>query len=206
MAESPRARFFKSQSEWRDWLEENHDQHDPTNELWVGFYKKSTGKAGITYKEALDEALCYGWIDGVRKSLDDDRWTIRFTPRKPRSIWSAVNLKRFAELRAEGRLHSAGLRIFEQRDPKRSGLYSFERSVAELEDPQEELFKSSPKAWAFFKSQPPSYRRVAVWWVVSAKKEETKQRRLATLIELSEKGERLPQLVSPGKAKKPGGE
>lgn len=202
MAESPRPRFFKSPSEWRDWLEENHGQ---TGELWVGFHKKSSEKGGITYKEALDEALCYGWIDGVRKSLDDDRWTIRFTPRKPRSIWSAVNLKRFAELRAEGRLHSSGLQVFEERDPTRSGLYSFERSAAELEDPQEELFKTSPKAWAFFQKQPPSYRRVATWWVVSAKKDETKQRRLATLIELSEKGERHPQFVSPAK-KKPGGE
>jgi uncharacterized protein YdeI (YjbR/CyaY-like superfamily) len=203
MAESPRARFFTSPSEWRDWLEENHDQ---AGELWVGFYKKATGKATITYQEALDEALCYGWIDGVRKSLDDDRWMIRFTPRKPRSIWSAVNLKRFAELRAEGRLRPAGLRVFEERDPKRSGLYSFERSAAELEAPQAELFRSSPKAWEFFQKQPPSYRRTATWWVVSAKKEETKQRRLATLIELSEKGERLPQLVSPGKAKKARGE
>lgn len=202
MAESPRSRFFPSAAAWRDWLEENHDR---AAELWVGFYKKSSEKGGITYKEALDEALCYGWIDGIRKSLDDERWTIRFTPRKPKSIWSAVNLKRFAELRAEGRLRPPGLRVFEQRDPEKSGLYSFERSVAELEAPQEELFKSSPKAWAFFQSQPSYYRRTITWWVVSAKKEETRQRRLATLIELSEKGERHPQFQSPAK-KKPGGE
>lgn len=194
-------RFFDSPADFRSWLEENHDQ---TAELWVGFHKKGSGRGGITYPQALDEALCFGWIDGVRKSLGEASYTIRFTPRKPGSVWSAVNVEHVRRLAESGRMREPGLRAFEARDPKKSKLYSYEQQhEASLDPASEERLKANAKAWEFFRSQAPSYRRTTQWWIVSAKKEETRARRLATLIEACEKGERLDPL-RPGAKKKKG--
>jgi uncharacterized protein YdeI (YjbR/CyaY-like superfamily) len=187
-----RLRFFRSVSELRRWLEKNHSKSD---ELWIGFYRKDSGKGGITYAEALDEALCYGWIDGIRKKLDTDSFTTRFTPRKPRSIWSNVNIAHIERLTREGRMMPPGIAAYERKDDARSGVYSFEREVARLEPKMVTLFKRNPQAWKYFEAQPPYYRRLTAWWVISAKKEETRARRLAQLIELSSRRQRLPQLV-----------
>lgn len=184
--------FFASAAEFRAWLEENHDK---SQELWIGFYKKNAGKTGLTYPESVDLALCFGWIDGIRKSLDDTRYTNRFTPRKPGSNWSEKNINRVGELISEGLMHPAGLKAFEERTAAKSGVYSYEqRKEARLSDAQEEQFRANPKAWDYFQAQPPSYRQTAVWWVVSAKKEETRLKRLATLIEDSENGRAIPLL------------
>jgi uncharacterized protein YdeI (YjbR/CyaY-like superfamily) len=183
--------FFDSPAKLRSWLHENHDRSD---ELWIGFYKKGSGKPSVTYPEAVDEALCFGWIDGIRKAVDDVSYTNRFTPRKPRSNWSAVNIKRVNELMALGRMQPPGLEAFNKRTDNRSQVYSYEqRDKAAFDPAQEEQFRASEPAWTFFQSQPPGYRRTATWWVLSAKQEATRQKRLATLIELSEKGKRLPQ-------------
>ena len=171
--------FFKSSSDLREWLEEHHDKE---TELFVGFYKKSSGRSGITYAQALDEALSFGWIDGVRRSIDDTSYTIRFTPRKPRSIWSLVNTARMKELIAAGRVTPRGHEAWAARDPARSGVYSFERETAELGPEFERLFRANAEAWDFFQSRPPWYRRTSTFWVVSAKKEETRRRRLEILI------------------------
>lgn len=184
--------FFRTPDEFRDWPEEHHDTAPA---LWVGFYKKGAGAAGITYQEALDQALCYGWIDGVRKTLDTSRYVNRFTPRKPESPWSVVNINRVGELSALGLMRPSGLAAFQQRDEERSRQYSYERSVANLDSAHEEAMRANPKAWEFFQAQPPSYRRVATWWVMSAKREETRLKRLATLIEDSEQGRRLVQVT-----------
>ena len=183
--------FFASPSAFRTWLEENHDT---AQELWVGFHKISSGKPSITWPEAVDEALCFGWIDGIRKSIDESSYKIRFTPRKPGSIWSAVNIKRVGELSQLGRMQPAGLKSFEKRVEKKSGLYSYE-NAAELDNAYEQQFRAHKKAWDFFQAQPPSYRRAAIWWIVTAKKEETKLKRLATLIEDSEHGRTIPPLT-----------
>jgi uncharacterized protein YdeI (YjbR/CyaY-like superfamily) len=184
--------FFTTQGDLHAWLEENHDK---VSELWFGFYKKAAGKEGITYQQALDEALCFGWIDGVRKSLGDEMWMIRFTPRKPKSIWSQVNIKRATELKALGTMREPGLRAFEQRDETKTKLYSYEERTRGLDPVYEEKLKANPAAWEFFQSQPPSYRKPASWWVMSAKQKETRERRLATLIERSAQGLRLAQLI-----------
>jgi uncharacterized protein YdeI (YjbR/CyaY-like superfamily) len=175
--------FFKSSDEFRAWLEENHAK---AQELWLGFFKKSAPEKGITYQEAVDQALCYGWIDGVRKGLDETSYTIRLSPRKPRSIWSAVNLKRFGELAELGQVRPPGHKVFEERDQKRSGLYSYEQRNAGLDSSYQKQLEANEKAWAFFRAQPPWYQRTASWWVMSAKKEETRLKRLAALIEDSE--------------------
>jgi uncharacterized protein YdeI (YjbR/CyaY-like superfamily) len=186
--------FFATPEAFRAWLAEHHDTHD---ELWVGFHKKDTGKPSITWPESVDEALCYGWIDGIRKSLGETSYVIRFTPRKPRRNWSAVNVARVAELTALGRMHPAGLAAFERRAPERTGIYAYEqRDQAALGPEQEQAFRAKKKAWAFFEQQPPSYRKLAIWWVVSAKREETRARRLATLIEDCAAGRRLAQFIA----------
>jgi len=184
-------RFFRSAAELRAWLDKNHDC---TSELWLGFFNQRSGQTGITYRQALDEALCFGWIDGVRKSVDGGRYMQRFTPRQARSIWSLVNIKRVGELKALGRMCAPGLAAFARRDEKRSGVYSFERANVRLSGALERRFRANAPAWAFFQSQPPGYRRIATWFVMSAKKDETRLKRLATLIALSEKGRRLPML------------
>lgn len=180
--------FFASASDLRAWLEENHDSVEG---LWIGFYKKHTGKPGITYAEALDEALCLGWIDGIRKRVDDDSYTIRFTPRRPGSIWSNVNVKRFGELRELGLVQPPGVRAYQEGDWKKSGSYLYEQPTHVLDDAYEAQFRASQPAWEFFEAQPPSYRKSATGWVMSAKREETRLRRLSTLIEDSENGRRL---------------
>jgi uncharacterized protein YdeI (YjbR/CyaY-like superfamily) len=188
--------FFKSARAFHDWLKRDQDR---STELWVGFFKKGSGRKSITYSEALDEALCFGWIDGLRKGIDELSYKIRFTPRKPTSIWSAVNTKRVGELQAAGRMQPSGSETFRNRDRERARLYSYERSAAKLEAAQERKFKANRPAWAFFQAQAPFYKRTATWWVISAKKEETRARRLDVLIETSGKGLRLPRLTSPGR-------
>ncbi|MCR8631306.1 YdeI/OmpD-associated family protein [Paenibacillus radicis (ex Xue et al. 2023)] len=185
--------FFATPSQFRAWLEANHDQ---TQELWVGYYKKGTGKPSLTWPESVDEALCYGWIDGLRKGIDDISYMIRFTPRKKSSIWSAVNLERVKELSSLGLMRPEGLRAFEARKQDKSVIYSYEQKVdAELGDAYEQQFRANKQAWDFFQSQAPSYRKTAIWKIISAKKEETKLRRLVELIQYSEQGQAIPSLT-----------
>ena len=192
MPRNPTPTFFATPADFRAWLEENHER---AAELWVGFHKKATGRPSITWPEAVDEALCFGWIDGIRRSLGDESYVIRFTPRKPRSTWSAVNIARAKALIAEGRMRPAGLAAFEARSDDRSAIYSYEqRHEVRLAPDEEREFRANERAWEFFQAQPISYRRPALWWVVSAKREETRARRLRTLIEDSENSRRLRHL------------
>ena len=190
-------RFFKTQEHFRRWLDKNHAS---ATEVWIGMYRKVSGKGGLTYRQALDEALCFGWIDGVRFRLDEASYTIRFTPRRRGSRWSTVNTRRMDELIAAGRVRRAGLAAFERRDPAKSGTYSYEqRHGAELGPDRERRFRANAAAWTYFQAQPPWYRRTATWWVVSAKREETRARRLETLIERSARGEPIRELERPAK-------
>lgn len=186
--------FFKSAASFRAWLVRHHDSE---KELLVGFQKVSAKAVTMTYKEALDEALAFGWIDGVRRRLDDESYTIRFTPRKPTSIWSAVNIKRVKELQSEGRMLPAGLTAFAKRDAKRSAIYSYERANAELDAESLRTFAGNAKALAFYEKQAPWYRRTTAHWILGAKRPETRARRLRTLIDYSARGERLPMLTPP---------
>lgn len=181
-------RFFRNPREWRRWLAANHQN---ASEMWVGFHKLGSGVPSVTYHEALDEALAFGWIDGVRKSVDSTSYKIRFTPRKPKSIWSAVNLARVKALIDGGRMSPHGLGVYERRDKARTNRYSFEQKTCAFTPAQARTFKANRDAWMFFIAQPPGYRRVTTWWVVSAKKEETQARRLATLIKDSAAGRRV---------------
>ena len=192
-------RFFKTASALREWLAKNHDK---TSELWIGFYKKASGKRSITYREALDEALCFGWIDGVRKRLDDDSYIQRFTPRRARSIWSNINTKRVEELKKLGKMEPAGLNAFAARDPKRSGIYSFEREELKFEGEFKKRFQTNKKAWEFYEKLPPFLKRTVTFWVISAKKEETRWRRFEKLLESSARGVRLGVIDSPSKGSK----
>lgn len=180
--------FFASQKQFRHWLEKNHAS---AGELLIGFHKKDSGKKSITYAEALDEALCFGWIDGVRRRLDETSYTIRFTPRKPRSIWSLVNVRHVERLQKAGRMHAAGIAAFAQRDPKRTGIYSFENSPRELSREYEKEFRKHNGAWEYFQTYPPYLKKQVSYWVMSGKKEETRLSRLRRLIESSAKGERI---------------
>ena len=182
--------FFATPEDFRRWLERNHDK---AGELLVGFWKKDSGKASMTWPESVDEALCYGWIDGVRRRIDNESYSIRFTPRRRRSIWSAVNIKRATELTKLERMAPAGLRAFAARDEKKSAIYSYEKPPAEFIPADEKKFRVNKKAWQYFNAQPPGYRRLAIGWVTSAKKEETRERRLAQLIDDSAKERRLAQ-------------
>ncbi|MFL5804312.1 MAG: YdeI/OmpD-associated family protein [Roseiflexaceae bacterium] len=194
------ATFFETPATFRDWLEAYHDS---AQELWVGYYKKGSGQPSITWPESLDEALCFGWIDGLRKTIDDASYRIRFTPRTPRSNWSAVNVQRVAELTAQGRMHPAGLRAFAQRAQAKTGIYAYEqRHTAELDAASEQQFRANEVAWAFFQAQPAGYRRTAIWWVISAKRDETRHKRLATLIDDSAHGRTIKELTRPGKPEK----
>lgn len=188
-------RFFRSQKQWRAWLEKNHDKK---TELLLGFHKVSSGKSGIAYKEALDEALCFGWID-ARRNGGETTWTIRFTPRKARSIWSAINIKRIAELKAAGLMHPAGITAYEKRDPELQKRYSYENRSIGLTAEYEKQFRANRRAWDGFHKMPPSYRHPAIWWVMSARQEETRQRRLKTLIADSAVGMRIKPLRPPEK-------
>jgi len=187
-------RFFRSLAEWRAWLEQNHAKR---SEQWVGFHKVGSGNKGITYKQALDEALCFGWIDGVRRG-GDATWSIRFTPRRPGSIWSGVNLKRVEELKALGRMRPPGLRAHDTRDPAKEQRYSFENETVELAPEYERALRANKKAAAFFDAMPASYRRPVIWWVMSAKQEATRQRRLATLIDDSAASRKIKPMRRPG--------
>lgn len=185
-------RFFKSASDFRQWLDVNHAS---VHELWVGFFKKDSGKGGITYAEAVDQALCFGWIDGLKKRVDNLSYTHRFTPRKPKSNWSLINIRHFERLKKSGQITPSGLKTYEARDPDRSGAYSFENATRKLALADERRFKTHNTAWEFFQNQPPGYRRTAIWWVISAKKHETRARRLAQLIDDSRNGRRLRLLT-----------
>jgi uncharacterized protein YdeI (YjbR/CyaY-like superfamily) len=189
--------FFATQSELRAWFRKNHDKEQ---ELWVGLYKKASGKPSVTWPEVVDEALCWGWIDGVRRSIDADSYRNRLTPRKARSTWSLKNITRANELIQEGRMQPAGLGAFEARVGDKSGIYSYEqRKSATLEPQHKKQFRANSKAWEYFQTQPPSYQKAATWWVVSAKKEETRLRRLVRLIEDSEHGRHIAPLTPPAK-------
>ena len=184
-------KFFATPADWRRWLEKNHDKEA---ELIVGFYKRDSGKPSITWPESVDQALCFGWIDGVRRSIDNESYCIRFTPRKARSAWSSVNIKRVAELAEQGLMHASGTAAFERRTGERSGIYSFEQLQVEFEPAQLKEFRRNKPAWKFFQSQPAWYRRTTTWWVISAKKPETRKRRLASLMEASSHGAPIRQL------------
>ena len=193
-------RFFPTPSHFRRWLQKHHAQ---SGELWVGFYKRDSGKPSITWPEAVAQALCFGWIDGVRKSLDAASYVIRFTPRTPTSTWSAVNITRAQELVAQGLMAPAGVKAFKKRSDEKSAIYSYEqRKSAQLEKAHEQKFRAKRRAWEFFLSRPPWYRRTATYWVISAKKEETRDKRLQTLIEYSGQQKLVPPLARPGGKKK----
>lgn len=180
-----KATFFRSPEELRKWFAKNHRS---AAELWVGFHKVGSGQPGISWPESVDEALCVGWIDGVRKRIDDASYAIRFTPRRPASTWSAVNVRRIEALEDEGRLQPAGRKAFEARLAEKSGTYSYEQLHGELVEPYAGMLRRNKAAWAFFQAQPPWYRKKAGWWVASAKKEETRLKRLAKLAEESAMG------------------
>jgi uncharacterized protein YdeI (YjbR/CyaY-like superfamily) len=186
------ARYFTSGEEFRGWLAENHDKSD---ELLVGFYKKGSGRPSLTYPEALDEALCFGWIDGVRRRVDGERYTIRFTPRRKGSNWSQVNIKRVEELIGAGRMAPPGVAAFEQRDQSGTAEYSYEQRERGLAPELEARFRADEVAWDFFAKQPPGYRKTASWFVMSAKREETRLKRLARLMEDSANGRRLAEVT-----------
>jgi uncharacterized protein YdeI (YjbR/CyaY-like superfamily) len=188
-------KFFEKPSDFRRWLEKNHASE---SELWVGFYRKSTGKPSITWPEAVDQALCFGWIDGVRKTLDAESYTNRFTPRRRGSNWSLVNIKKARELIEKGLMQPAGKQAFEARDPAKSGIYLFEQTKTATFPPAiKNRFKANKRAWQFFESQPPGYRKLAIRWVLGAKQEATRERRLATLIRDSAAGRRIGPLATP---------
>jgi uncharacterized protein YdeI (YjbR/CyaY-like superfamily) len=184
--------FFSTAAAFRDWLER---QHADAGELLVGFHKVGSGRPSLTWPESVDEALCFGWIDGVRKRVDDSSYTIRFSPRRPGSLWSNNNIERARILIAEGRMQPAGLQAFEARKENRSGVYSYEQRSVDLPEPHSGLLKANRAAATFFESQPANYRKTIFWWIVSAKKEETRLGRLKRLIAHSARGKRIPGLT-----------
>ena len=186
--------YFASQAHFRRWLAQHHAT---ATELWIGFYKAGSAQRGITYKQALDEALCFGWIDGVRKRVDEDRFTQRFSPRTTKSNWSAVNIRRMGELETLGLLHPAGRRAFATRDTKRTGTYSYENRPKQFEGEYAQLLKANPKAWTFYEALPSSARRTCTWFVLSAVKEDTQRKRLDTLIKGLAEGRRMDLLGAP---------
>lgn len=185
----PRPLFFATAADFRGWLAKNHDR---ATELWVGYYRKDSGRPSMTWPESVDEALCFGWIDGIRKKIDEATYKIRFTPRRAKSSWSKVNINRVAALRAAGRMRDAGLAAFARREEANSGRYSFEnRQSATLSPADEREFQRDRAAWSFFQAQPPGYRRIVAWWVISAKRPETRRKRLQRLIDESRAHRRL---------------
>jgi uncharacterized protein YdeI (YjbR/CyaY-like superfamily) len=207
MTDAPRSRapiptdvaIFATADEFREWLTGNHAK---ATELWVGYYKKGVPKRSMSYKESVDLGLCFGWIDGLTRRIDDEVYAIRFTPRTKRSTWSAVNVARMGELMAEGSAHSAGIRAFEARTADNTGIYSYENRPADLPDAYLARLKANRAAWSWWQAQRPGYRRVATWWVVSAKQEATRDRRLATLIEDCAAGRMIKSQLY-GQARKP---
>jgi uncharacterized protein YdeI (YjbR/CyaY-like superfamily) len=180
--------FFRTQADFRKWLVTHHAA---SRELLVGFYRKSSGKAGITYQEAVDEALCFGWIDGVKKRVDESSYTHRFTPRNAGSIWSVVNTRRAKVLVTLGLMAPPGLEAFERRDRKKTKRYSYEREKPVFDPAIELAFKANAGAWTFFRSQPPGYQRLLTFWIMSAKKDDARLRRLAALVKSSAEGKRM---------------
>jgi uncharacterized protein YdeI (YjbR/CyaY-like superfamily) len=190
--------YFPSVADLRRWFEANHDKH---TEAWFGFYKAGSGKPSITYRDAVDESLCFGWIDGVRYSIDGARWRQRFTPRKAGSFWSSVNTKRALELIEAGRMTPSGLAAFEARDTSRTERFDAERAAAAFSDGEEAQFRADKDAWTYWQKTPPSYRKAAIAYVVTAKRPETRLKRLETLIADSAAGRRLRPLTSPANRK-----
>jgi uncharacterized protein YdeI (YjbR/CyaY-like superfamily) len=188
--------FFETPAQLRAWFESNHET---ATELWLGYHRKRTGRPSVTWHDVVDVELCFGWIDSVRYSLGDDQSAQRITPRRRGSVWSAINIKRFAELERGGLVHPAGRAAFEKRDEARSRIYSYENRSRGFDAAREAEFRKHKRAWAFFEAQPPSYRKTAAFWVMSAVRDETQERRLMTLIDRSRDGERLPHLVSPSR-------
>ena len=184
-------KFFATPEAFRQWLEQHHKV---LKEQWVGYYKVKSGIPSMTWSESVDEALCYGWIDGLRKSIDEKSYKIRFTPRKPKSNWSAVNIRKVAELKKLGKMTPAGLEAYKKLEEQKSKVYSFEQKNIRLDKAFEQQFKANEKAWQFFQTLPPSVKKPSVWWVMSAKREDTRIRRLNTLIQCSEEGLRIPLL------------
>lgn len=194
-------RFFATAAAFRAWLEAHHAQ---ASELWVGFHKKESGRPSLTWPESVDEALCFGWIDGLRKRFDEASYVIRFTPRRPGSVWSEVNLAKMEKLLAAGRVAPAGHAAYARRSEEKSKMYSYERRASAAFPPElERRFRAEPRAFAFFSAQPPGYRRLATHWVLSAKREATRLSRLAKLVECSSAGRRLPGLERPAAGKRP---
>jgi uncharacterized protein YdeI (YjbR/CyaY-like superfamily) len=184
--------FFASAPEWEAWLEREHERADG---LWMSIAKRGAPRPTVSYSDALDVALCFGWIDGVRRSLGEEAYMIRFTPRKPSSTWSAINVAKVAALVEEGKMTAAGLEAFKSRTAAKTGTYSYERNkAAKLPRAYEEALRANRRAAAFFDAQAPWYRRTATHWVISAKREETRERRLAQLIADSAKGLEIPPL------------
>ncbi|HEX7926594.1 MAG TPA: YdeI/OmpD-associated family protein [bacterium] len=185
--------YFPTPDEWRAWLEENHAS---AVEILVGFYKTTSGKASITWPQSVDHALCFGWIDGHRRSIDEARYTIRFTPRKAGSVWSSVNVGKVKELTKAGLMAPAGVHAYKKRAAHKTGIYGHEqRDAAKFKRAEEKLLRANKAAWADWKARAPSYRKVVTWWVVSAKKPETRERRLGILIRSSAAGEMVPFMV-----------
>jgi uncharacterized protein YdeI (YjbR/CyaY-like superfamily) len=179
---------FANAAAFRAWLEKHHAS---ASELLVAFFSKASGRGGLTYPEALDDALCFGWIDGIRKNAGADSYTIRFTPRRPGSIWSLVNVRHATRLIATGRMHAAGRAAFAARTAAKTGVYSFEQRPQKFPPALAKVFRADPPAWKFWSTQPPGYQRIAIWWVISAKQESTRRRRLARLIAESSAGRRV---------------
>jgi uncharacterized protein YdeI (YjbR/CyaY-like superfamily) len=180
--------FFQDQIEFRKWLEKNHKKE---SELLVGYYKVSSGKPSMKWSESVDEALCFGWIDGIRRSIDDERYSIRFTPRKPSSVWSNINLLKVEQLKKKGLMKQSGFEVYNKRKISRSGLYSFERDKAGLTEAFESMFQANAQAWEFFRKQAPSYQKTILNWIMSAKQENTRLSRLTKTINASENQKRI---------------
>jgi len=183
--------FFEGPGKFRDWLSANHDKVD---EQWVGYYKKGSGRPSITWPESVDEALCFGWIDGLRKSIDEESYKIRFTPRRPNSNWSAVNIRHLERLLKAGRMQPSGLRAYENRKVQKDP-YSYEKAEDVLDKEYIAELRANPEAWEFFNNLAPYARKQSIHWVMSAKREETRRKRLAVLIESSADGRKIPPLI-----------
>ena len=191
--------FFETPARLRAWFEANHDT---ATELWLGYHLKRSGRPSVTWQDVVDQELCFGWIDSVRYSMDGDRAAQRLTPRRKGSVWSAINIKRFQELEAIGLVHPAGRAAFEKRDEARSRIYSYENRSRGFDAATEAELRKHKRAWKFLEAQAPSYKRTVAYWVMSAKQEDTRKRRLQRLIEHSQNGERLPAFVSPSRRRR----
>lgn len=185
--------FFRTPADFRRWLARNHASR---RELLVGFYKKDSGRPSITWPESVDQALCFGWIDSIRHNIDEISYSIRFTPRRPGSVWSGVNIKRARALIKQGQMQPAGLGAFNARRENKSGTYSYEQRKLDLEEPYNQLLKKNTAAWRYYQTQPASYRKAVYWWIMSARREETRLRRLERLAAFSARQQRLPEYAA----------